>query len=288
MNCYNGDKYLRQAIDSVLAQTYSNLEIIFWDNQSTDSSAQIVKSYADTRLRYFYAPRHTWLYEARNYAIENARGEFVAFLDVDDWWLPRKLEQQIPRFGDPQVGFVCGNYWIQSDRKGKRWQALPGPAPTGWVLDELLKSFFVGLLTLVVRRAAISSLEFPCDPRYHMIGDFDLVVRLSTLWKLDCVQEPIACYRLHGSNESAKHRGRHVAEMEQWLAEMSNVDAIRSSANLHFVELNYKYLKILDRILQGDKHTARLLLNQLPWGQRKVRLCIALFAPTFVVRSLKN
>jgi glycosyltransferase involved in cell wall biosynthesis len=288
MNCYNGEKYLRQAIDSVFAQTYSNLEIIFWDNQSTDSSAEIVKSYGDTRLRYFYAPRHTWLYEARNYAIGYARGEFIAFLDVDDLWFPRKLEQQISCFGDPQVGFVCGNYWIQSDRKGKRWQALTSPAPTGWVLDELLKSFFVGLLTLVVRRSAMSSLDYQCDPRYHMIGDFDLVIRLSMHWKLDCVQEPIACYRLHGSNESAKHRSRHVAEMEQWLAEMSKVDAIRSCANLHFVERNYTYLKVLDRILQADKHGARRLLTRLPWGQNKLRLWIALFAPTFVARRLKN
>jgi len=70
MNCYNGEKYLREAIESVLTQTCQNWEIIFWDNQSTDRSAEIFKSYADPRLKYFYAPKHTWLYEARNYAIE--------------------------------------------------------------------------------------------------------------------------------------------------------------------------------------------------------------------------
>ena len=70
MNCFNGEKYLREAIDSVQAQTYENWELIFWDNQSTDVSAGIVKSFDDPRIYYFYAPKHTHLYEARNYAIE--------------------------------------------------------------------------------------------------------------------------------------------------------------------------------------------------------------------------
>ena len=92
MNCYNGEKYLREALDSILAQTYKNWELIFWDNQSTDKSVEIFKSYADERLKYFYAPTHTLLYEARNYAIEKASGEFYAFINVDDWWEKEKLE----------------------------------------------------------------------------------------------------------------------------------------------------------------------------------------------------
>jgi len=93
MNAFNGEKYLREALDSVLKQSYANWELIFWDNQSTDKSSEIFLSYDDDRLKYFYAPSHTPLYEARNYAVEKSEGEFLAFLDVDDWWLPTKLEQ---------------------------------------------------------------------------------------------------------------------------------------------------------------------------------------------------
>ena len=75
INCYNGEKYLREAIDSVINQTYQNWEIIFWDNQSTDSSKQIVTSYKDNRIHYFCAPTHTSLGEARNLAVEKANGE---------------------------------------------------------------------------------------------------------------------------------------------------------------------------------------------------------------------
>ena len=75
INCFNGEKYLREALDSVITQTYKNWEIIFWDNQSTDESAEIFNSYDDVRLRYFLAPKFTKLGQARNLAVANATGE---------------------------------------------------------------------------------------------------------------------------------------------------------------------------------------------------------------------
>ena len=81
INCFNGDKYLHKALNSIVTQTYKNWEIIFWDNQSTDKSAEIFKSYEDNRFNYYYAPKHSKiLYEARNYAIAKANGDFFAFL----------------------------------------------------------------------------------------------------------------------------------------------------------------------------------------------------------------
>ena len=66
MNCFNGEKYLKNAIDSVILQTYKNWELIFWDNRSVDKSAEIFKSYKDKRFKYYYASQHTPLYDARN------------------------------------------------------------------------------------------------------------------------------------------------------------------------------------------------------------------------------
>ena len=79
VNCYNGEKYLNQCIGSILNQTYKNIELIFWDNQSTDQSKNIIQSYHDKRIKYFYAKKHTTLYEARNLALQNCSGEFVCF-----------------------------------------------------------------------------------------------------------------------------------------------------------------------------------------------------------------
>ena len=113
MNCYNGEKFLREAIGSVLAQTYSNWEVIFWDNQSTDQSAEIFKDYKDKRLKYFYSPKHTLLYDARNLAFEKSRGNYIAFLDVDDYWEESKLERQMNVFkSDSNVAMVYCNFFF--------------------------------------------------------------------------------------------------------------------------------------------------------------------------------
>lgn len=288
MNCYNGAKYLRAAIESVLTQSYTDWELVFWDNQSTDESADIVLGYTDPRIKYFYAPVHTLLYEARNCAIQKSTGELLAFLDADDTWLPAKLELQVALFTDTTVGFACGNYWIDSERKGRRWLAHKRPLPGGYVLDELLKFYFVGLVTLMVRRAALDSLDYPFDPRYHIIGDFDLVIRLSICWKVGSIQTPIATYRLHGNNESTKHRGRHADELEVWSGEMKEIGAIKASRNAHFLRSHFAYIKAVNFVLRGDKRGAYGLLWQLPWGRLKFRLWASLLLPRFVVRWLKN
>ena len=82
MSCYNGEKFIERAVSSILKQTYQNWELIFWDNQSEDNSKAIVHEYNDFRIKYFYAPEHTLLSKARNYAIDNANGEYLAFLDL--------------------------------------------------------------------------------------------------------------------------------------------------------------------------------------------------------------
>src|SRR3990167_8655863 len=106
MNCLNCSLYLEEAIDSVYAQTYKDWEIIFWDNASTDSSAEIAQRY-DEKLRYFRADISLPLYGSRNLALQKARGKYIAILDCDDLWLPNKLEKQIPLFErDGKVGLV--------------------------------------------------------------------------------------------------------------------------------------------------------------------------------------
>ena len=285
MNCYNGDKYLKEAIDSVLTQTYQNWEVIFWDNQSTDGSAKIFRSYADPRLKYFYASKHTCLYEARNYAIEKANGEFFAFLDVDDWWCPEKLEKQVPLFDDPEVGLVCGNYWVVSERKKKQWARHKQASPTGRVLNDLLRDYFVGMSTLIVRRSALELLDYPCDPRYNIIGDFDLVIRLAINWKLNYLHEPIAFYRQHENSLSVTQRSRFLEETSGWLKEKGEVENIRSCGNWNLYNNNYIYHAAINQVLLGNKKPGYSLSKELPWGIPKMKLLFSLLLPTYYIRQ---
>lgn len=216
MNCYNSEKYLREAIDSVLAQTYQNWEIIFWDNQSTDESAAIFKSYSDPRFCYFLSPEHTTLGQARNLAVEQAHGEWVAFLDCDDLWFPRKLEKQADIIHEEgiELGLVYGECEILVEESGRqtdlgirmgafRQSGMQRRLPEGNIFPELLKLNFVPLLSGVVRRSAYWSVG-GIDPIFKLGEDYDLFVKISKVYKARAVQEAVCSYRVHCSNQSHK------------------------------------------------------------------------------------
>ena len=217
MNCYNGEKYLREAVESVLAQTYQNWEIIFWDNRSTDDSARIFRSYADPRLKYFLSPEHTDLGGGRAKAWNHLTGEFVAVLDVDDVWLPDKLEKQMPLFNDPEVGIVISDTLFFNDLREKPLYGDKYP-PTGWVFEQLLAGYFVSLETVVLRRSCVMLLPRAFDPEFSFIADFDLVVRLSRIAKLELCREKLAKWRVHGGSDSWKYPLAFAEENDRWLA----------------------------------------------------------------------
>lgn len=212
MNCYNSGKYLREAIESVRAQTYQNWEIIFWDNQSTDDSAAIFKSYDDLRLKYFFAPEHTTLGEARNQAIAQVHGEWVGFLDCDDLWLPQKLDKQVAIIHEEgqDLGLVYGHMRVMMDENQNlsSWaqrmsthqkKAKLAQLPEGLIFEKLLLQNFVPLLSALVRRSALHQVG-RINPHYKQAEDYDLFLKVAKEFKARAVQEVVAVYRVHGAN----------------------------------------------------------------------------------------
>jgi glycosyltransferase involved in cell wall biosynthesis len=268
VNCYNGEKYLCEAIGSVLSQTYQKWELIFWDNQSVDNSAEIFREYSDPRLNYFYAPNHTRLYEARNYAYEQSKGEFIAFLDVDDWWEPTKLEDQIKLFSDHCVGLVYSNFWIASAGSQKLKIAYKKTLTSGFVLNKQLQSYTVGILTIMVRRSSLESLDYIFDQDYQIIGDFDLVIRLAVKWKFVSIQKPNAYYRMHGNNMSKKYRHLQIMEMQQWIEKTQGQYNISNNTGYEIRKKFLFYYQGLDAIEKKHFAVAFKLLWKLPWVLR--------------------
>ena len=289
MNCFNGEKYLRAAINSVYAQTYKNWEIIFWDNQSTDNSKEIFKSYDDGRLKYYYAPKHTLLYEARNKAIEKASGELFSFLDVDDWWVPEKLEKQITLFDDPEVGLVYGNYWFVNELKNTCKKYSENKLPTGSITNDLLSKNVVALSTIVFRRVVFNSLDKQFDSNFNIIGDFDLVIRLSLRYKLDCVQEPISYYRYHGNNTSIKQKDILINELEVWIDVCStDYKEIYNSSKFKDKQEYLLYLKTVNFIGLKKYKKALQIINKINNNYYKFRLLIILVLPKFILDYIKS
>lgn len=219
MNGHNVAKFVAASIDSVLAQRYENWEIVFWDNRSDDDTARIVNAYNDERIRYFLADSFTPLGEARNLAITQARGEFIAFLDCDDLWLPEKLERQIPLFANNMIGLVYSDT-IFFNELGHERQAYGGELPCeGKCFRALLGRYFLSMETVVIRRSALEEEQPWFDPRFNMIEEADLFRRIAYRWEIAGVPRVLAKWRVHASSWTFKHPHLLRQESELMLAD---------------------------------------------------------------------
>lgn len=256
MNCYNGEKYLHEAIGSVLNQTYRNWELIFWDNRSNDRSAEIFQSYDDKRMRYFLSPDHTDLGGGRARAWKYLSGDFVAILDADDVWFPSKLEKQIPLFDDPAVGIVISDTLFFNEVAEKPLYAGKYP-PTGWVFRHLMTGYFVSLETLVIRKASALRLPRAFDSNFSAIADFDLVVRLSRISKLALVPEVLAKWRVHGESDTWRYPMSFVVEKEKWIAKQIAEDPAFYSEHAALVKV-FKNKNLRSKAIYMLRHSHRI------------------------------
>lgn len=107
---YNAEKYIKDTVDSVLAQTYDNWELILVENGSTDGTPEILKEFKDPRIKCLWAEGNIGAARARNWGVENSTGRFVGYIDADDLWVPDKLEKQIKFMTDNNIGFCFTGY----------------------------------------------------------------------------------------------------------------------------------------------------------------------------------
>ncbi len=250
MNCFNGEKYLKEALDSVLLQKYENWELIFWDNQSTDKSADILKSYSNPRFKYFYSNKHTKLYEARNYAISKSSGDLIAFLDTDDCWTSDKLSIQVPLFDDDSVGMVFSNYKILDQVDNVEYTSKP-KLHRGYISSYLLREYFIGLLTLMIRKKAYDNIGEKFDPNLQIIGDLDLTVRLADVWKADFSTKSLGVCRKHGENLLIKESKKNISELLYWEKKIQNYQNIVTSEGFIYFKQNSIYLNLKQNVKEN-------------------------------------
>jgi glycosyltransferase involved in cell wall biosynthesis len=190
---YNAQKYVSYTMDSVLNQTYSNWEMLIVDDCSTDESLDIVKSYAkkDSRIKYLKAKTNSGVSNARNIALENANGQFIAFLDSDDIWHPKKLEKQISFMKKNDSTITFTSYEL-IDEDGKKLNKII-KAPKIVKYEDLLKSNSLGCLTVVIDRTKLKD-----DIKMSKMRHEDYILWLSILKKGHIAQginEVLALYR---------------------------------------------------------------------------------------------
>ncbi len=212
MNVRNGAAFLRDALNSVMAQTFQDWELLVWDDCSTDDSAKIVAEYRDPRIRYYLSPDDTPLGKARNAAIQKASGEWLAFLDQDDIWLPRKLEQQMALAGDG-VGIIYGRS-VMFDARGNRrdydYRHEFCPLPEGDIFTQLFRdACFIAMSSAVLRRSAVDEAGGIPD-NIQLVPDYYLYIVLARRYSAKAVQQVVCRYRVHpGSMSNSNQRRLH-------------------------------------------------------------------------------
>ena len=267
LNCYNSEKYISQAIESVLNQSYPNWELICFDNNSNDYTVNLIKIYNDSRVFLYINEINENLSTARNKAISKAKGDLIAFLDSDDIWLPQKLFEQVQVFIDkPYLGLVYTDVYYFRDEVENQMQLYKYRKNyVGNCFDKLLLDYFLCISTCMVNKKLISSEQIEFDDILNVCEDLDYFLKISQLFKIDYVNEPLVKYRLHNNSLTYNESKLFIIEREIIANKLEKENFIID--NYLNTLSQFKYLNKIEEIKYhwktGQGNQCRLLIKQL-------------------------
>jgi len=223
MPAYNAEKYIKEAIESILNQTFKDFEFIIVDDASTDNTRKIIGTYAkkDGRIKVLYNEKNLGIVHSYNKAIKIAKGKYIAILENDDIAAPTRLEKQFVFMeANPKVG-VCGTNIVLINEKGKEIGRRIRPE-----LDkECRRAFFLYCpifhTTAMIRKECFEKLGY-YDDKFIYAQDLEIFMRFSIGYKLHNLQEFLGYYRLHAANASFKRWARAIKS-----AQMARLTAVR-------------------------------------------------------------
>lgn len=200
---YNYGRYLQGAVDSVLSQTYPNVEVVILDNGSTDGSPDILRRWqSDSRVKILLKPDNSIAASRFYEPILQCQGEYIALLYADDYFLPERIEKQMACFDrlGPDYGVVYSSAWRENVVTGERW-LMPVLGISGSILEDLLlKCFSHGDIVpagTLIRRECFYRYPFYPDAYFEGEGYY---LRLAMSYKFHCLNEPLAVMRDHATN----------------------------------------------------------------------------------------
>ena len=193
---YNRAHLICETIDSILAQTYKDYEIIVVDDGSTDNTQEVLKRYGD-KVRYFYQQNQGQA-SAWNFAVRQSSGEYIALLDSDDLWLPQKLEWQTEVLDkNPEIGFVCSEiYAFRENGTIAHWKKEKSKKEN---FESMFEGNFIINPTVLMRKRCFEDVG-GFDVKLRTTQDYDLWLRLTRKYKFLYMNIPLVKYRLHSQN----------------------------------------------------------------------------------------
>jgi glycosyltransferase involved in cell wall biosynthesis len=203
---YNGERYLREAIDSILVQSFTDFELLMMNDGSTDKTVEIIKSYSDSRIRLITNEENLKLPDNLNKGIQLAQGKYIARMDADDISLPQRLQRQVDFMErNPEIG-MCGTWAQEIDIDGNVLDKIREyPVHHEDIAYLLFDDFTLLHPTILFRKDAAIEHKLFYDSAYLHAEDYDLFFRASQVIKLANLPEVLFYYRQHPLQVSQKH-----------------------------------------------------------------------------------
>lgn len=300
---FNYAEYLRQAIDSVLAQTDTDFELLIVDDGSTDGSAAYAREYVDPRLQVVVQP-HRGPGAARNAGLRAARGRYIAFLDADDVWIPEKLAMQselLDRRADIGLVYACFGV-IDADRRMlSSGRGFLGAKPSGAIFRHLLTGNVIGTpSTICFRRDLVADGQSAFDETGAYSEDWHFYLRTALGTRIHYLPRTLAYHRQHSKNMSGhvatfmrqvQHTGRFGLDLAREHLGLTEREIQRIERRvLAYADalVGREYLKAGNWVL-ARAHAARSLALQ-PWNMREMVFYLLAsigWVPGIVTRRLK-
>ena len=203
MPVYNCESYIKEAIESILLQTFTDFEFIIINDGSSDSSEQVVQSFSDERIRYYNNKINKGLIYTLNRGLKLAQGKYIARMDADDISLPHRLEKQFKFMEiNPQVG-LCGSFIKTFPGKPK---VLKYPGNNNDLKSRLLFSCPFAHPSTIIRRETLVKNGFTYNARYKHAEDYELWLRMSRVTDLANIPSILLLYRLHDKQVSHEYK----------------------------------------------------------------------------------
>ncbi|AZB31071.1 glycosyltransferase family 2 protein [Chryseobacterium balustinum] len=271
MPVYNGEKYLKEAIDSILKQTFANFELLLINDGSTDLTEAIIGSYDDERIVYIKNEKNLGLIKTLNKGLDLAKGEFIARMDQDDISHSERFEKQLIIFEkNTEIG-VCGTLFTPfNNSNNKEYNTIEHPELHKSIKIQLLALCIVGHPTIMMRKNAVGNFRY--DESFQAAEDYELWTRLVTSTQFYNIQESLLQYRIHDTNMSVLENSTQVNNAKKITGnQLKNIGIENSDFNIEQCQI---LLGAVDRFRLSDDELRKLIIfaNHLESknGQQKI------------------
>jgi glycosyltransferase involved in cell wall biosynthesis len=264
MPVYNGGRYLRQAIESILGQTFKDFEFLIVNDGSTDNSVEIIESYPDARIKLIHNEENLGLVRTLNVGLKHARCEYLARMDADDLSLPQRLQEQVDFLDKNAEIFLCGA-WMRylEENSENKWAT---PVTHEGIVSNLIFNSVLAHPTVMLRLKTLRERKLCYDEFYAHAEDYELWARIAFCLKFSNMPKELLYYRRHGQNFTQiyeKEKRFYAGLVRQNLLRKLGVEFSEKEFQLHqdlsnskfqmttdFVEAVEKWLHKLQRINQ--------------------------------------